>query len=500
MQIARSVSIFFLLAFLTHGLTYGQIDLDDMAGDLEEALTFTKYPTYPQYVEMMQLFADSYPEICRLDTFGTTNQGRLLLALKISDKVHENEAEAAFLYTATMHGNELVGYPLMLRLARHLLEGYGNDPEATGLVDSLAIWINPLANPDGTFKGGDHRVDYAIRENDPPGTGAGYDLNRNFPDILKGELDDTTGRPLENRHMMNFLGERLFSLSANIHAGWELVNYPWDYDLVFHPDDAWYQFISREYVDEVHSADPDYMIMENNGITHGASWYDIPGSRQDYMNYHLGGREVTLELSFSKYLDSDSLESFWMKNQRSFLYYMTQATYGIRGRVNSSVSGAPVKAEVSIDGHDNPQSVVYSSADKGDFYRLIKGGTYDVTFSADGYMPRVYTAIQLADYEAVYLYPTLDSLPNSNGTVPHRLDLRIWPNPVADQLHVGFTEVPQQELILTVLSVDGRIMLQHTSPGLDRKAILSTAFLPEGIYLLKVQSGDRTSVYRFIRE
>ncbi len=495
MPFARSVFISILLALLTFRLACGQFDQNDMAADLEQALTFNKYPTYGQYVEMMHHFAASYPEICLLDTFGTTNQGRLLLAMKISDNVHSDEAEAGFLYTAAMHGDELVGYPLLLRLINHLLTGYGNDPEVSGLVDSLAIWINPLANPDGTYKGGDHTVAGAIRTNAP-----GFDLNRTFPDISREEPDDTTERPMENRFMMQFLQEHRFSLSANIHAGAEVVNYPWDWTYDRHPDDAWYQLISRDYVDEAHSVDPVYMTMENNGITHGADWYVIQGSRQDYVNYYLGGREVTLELSYAYFLDSDSLESFWQKNHRSLLYYMTQATCGIRGQITGTVSGAPVVARVSIAGHDDPHSVVYSRAGHGDFYRMIKEGSYDVTFSAEGYQPRVYTAVQVSDYKAVCLYPTLDSVAAFTGPDPLALPLKIWPNPVRDLLQVEWTELPEEHLVLTVLSVEGKINWQQTIPRSQKKAFISTGFLPAGIYLLRAQSGGLTSTQRFIRE
>ncbi|MCK4879584.1 MAG: hypothetical protein KAS82_02955, partial [Bacteroidales bacterium] len=81
-----------------------QFDDSDMALDVTEALTFRKYPTYYHYLEMMHRFASDYPEICRLDTFGTSREGRLLLALKISDNVELDEPEASFLYTSTMHG------------------------------------------------------------------------------------------------------------------------------------------------------------------------------------------------------------------------------------------------------------------------------------------------------------------------------------------------------------------------------------------------------------
>ena len=86
-----------------------QFDDSDMALDLAEALGFQKYPTYYQYLEMMEGFAASYPDICRLDTIGLSTRGRLLLALKISDYVDVDEPEAAFLYSSTMHGNEIAG-------------------------------------------------------------------------------------------------------------------------------------------------------------------------------------------------------------------------------------------------------------------------------------------------------------------------------------------------------------------------------------------------------
>ena len=41
-----------------------------MAQTVEEMYAWDKYPTYDVYVAMMQQFADSYPELCRLDTIG----------------------------------------------------------------------------------------------------------------------------------------------------------------------------------------------------------------------------------------------------------------------------------------------------------------------------------------------------------------------------------------------------------------------------------------------
>ena len=59
------------------------------------------------------------------------------------------------------------------------------------LVDKLSIWINPLANPDGSY-----RADWGTSLlNATRYTAEGIDLNRDFPAPGLGEADDTTGRP-----------------------------------------------------------------------------------------------------------------------------------------------------------------------------------------------------------------------------------------------------------------------------------------------------------------
>ncbi len=137
-----------LLALLMAGQTgYGQLGPTDMASDLDEAFTFTKYPTYFQYDTMMHQLAAEHPETCRIDTFGYSRQGRLLLALKISDNAALDEDEPKFLYTGTMHGDELVGYVLLLRFADFLLSNYGLNTEVTSLMSQVEIWINPLSQP-----------------------------------------------------------------------------------------------------------------------------------------------------------------------------------------------------------------------------------------------------------------------------------------------------------------------------------------------------------------
>ena len=470
-----------------------QFDDSDMAQDLDEALTFTKYPTYPQYVEMMQYFSETYPDICRLDTFGSSVQGRLLLALKVSKNAELDEPEAAFFYTSSMHGNELVGYPLMLRLANYLLSGYGIDTEVTKLLDNLAIWINPLSNPDGTYyPNNDSSVAQSIRNN-----AVGVELNRDFPDPARAEPDDTTGRAKETKEMMELLREHRFNLSANIHSGAEVVNYPMDHTDSLHADDPWYRFVSREYADEAKAVDPDYMALFEDGITNGAAWYKIFGGRQDYVNVYLGGREITLELSNAYRMESVYLDEYWQKNERSLLNYMSQCLYGIRGKVTGQETGDPIRARIYVENHDSAYSAVHSSATHGDYYRLIKEGNYDLVFSAPGYLNDTILGVTVTDYQATLLNVQLEpfglSVPVQEAPV-----FRIYPNPAVHTFMVEPENVPKGELELSLHTLDGR-MIYHKLHSYHGSGIeLSTKQMEPGIYLLRCTIGSLSEVQRLM--
>ena len=463
-----------------------QFDDSDMALDLTEAFTFQKYPTYDQYLQMMRHFASTYPSICRLDTLGRSEEGRLLLALKISDFVELEEAEANFLYSSSMHGDELVGIVLLLRLADHLLTGYGFDYEVTTLVNNLAIWINPLANPDGSYSADENSsLKNATRE-----TVKGIDLNRNFPVPGESTHDDTTGMALENKQMMQFLINHRFSMSANIHAGAEVVNYPWDHTQTPHADDEWFRFISGEYADEAMAVDPDYMFgWPDNGITNGATWYVVKDGRQDYVTYYLGGREVTLELSNEKQLGSDLLEAHWDKNQRSLLNYMSQCLYGIRGFVTDKENGSPIGATIRIPGHDSSYSVVQSTANHGDYYRLIREGTYDLVVSAPGYLTDTILSVTASDYQATLVDIQLMRDPTL-GAPAHgpALGFRVYPNPAREMVYIEPIDPEPGTLEIRITDISGALIQSTVSEYSGSPIPWPIDLLDQGFYLIHITS------------
>jgi murein tripeptide amidase MpaA len=93
----------------------------EMANSCEQMRSWDYYPTYETYVSLLYQFEEDYPNLCRIENIGTTVNNREILFAKISDNVDVNEDEPEFMYTATIHGDELVGYVLMLRLIDYLL-------------------------------------------------------------------------------------------------------------------------------------------------------------------------------------------------------------------------------------------------------------------------------------------------------------------------------------------------------------------------------------------
>lgn len=359
------------------------------------------YPTYEGYVSIMNEFATDHPDMCEIIDLGTLASGRKILVAHINNG--ETDGKPKFFYSSTIHGDETTGWMLMLRLIDYILE----NPTATecqNVLDNIDLYIAPLTNPDGTYHGGNSTVNGATRYN-----AYGVDMNRNYPDPNGGPHPDGEEYQLETQWLMQFAYDIPFVMGANYHGGAEVVNYPWDNTYTLHPDDAWFILTGREYADLTHEVSSSYMIDLNNGITNGAQWYMIGGGRQDFMNGYAECREVTVECSGTKLPPANQMPTFWNYNKESIFAFMNQCLYGIHGVVTDAESGLPIEATITIVGHDNEYSTVSSHLPAGDYHRPIKGGTYNVRITANGY-EAYETQVTVADNETVTLNAQLTAL------------------------------------------------------------------------------------------
>ena len=453
------------------------------------------YPTYDLYETMMEEYALNYPDICILEEIGTLPSGRKLLTLKITDNVNEEEAEPKFFYTSSMHGDETAGYVLLMHYIDHLLCNYGSDSHITTLVNEIEIWINPLANPDGTYTNNDNTVNGATRSN------ANFiDLNRNYPDPEAGPNPDGESTQPETAAFIAFHETHHFDMSCNMHGGAEVVNYPYDTWSTHHADHDWWNHVSNEYADSCQANSPNgYFNDFGNGVTNGYDWYSINGGRQDYLCFFEHGREMTLELSDQKLLSESELVEHWEYNYPSLINYMEQSLFGIRGIVTDSLTTEPLMAEVFITGHDYDNSHVFSRLPHGNYHRYLKEGNYNLTFSADGYISKTISA-NIVDNETQFLDVQLaQQLDVDVNEILEDTAISLFPNPTESILHFSMETDGVQKVQIQLFDILGRVVLQNEfqsdQTGINEQLDLTT--LQVGTYIFEASTSE-SSVYRKI--
>ena len=372
-----------------------------MASTVNQMQNIDHYPTYEVYDSLMHNFVKDYPELCRLEVVTTLPSERQILALKISSNVElDNTDKPEVLCTATMHGDEGICTTTALSFCKHLLSSYGTDRKVSRLLDSIEFWIIPIFNPDGMFKGGNSTISGSTRSNKN-----GYDLNRNYPSVNSNS--GNTRQP-ETTAMMEFFANHHFSLSTNLHSGNECFNYPWDTWSRLTADDAWWRLVGGAYRDTAqHNSASGYFTdgcgHSANGLTNGCAWYSISGGQQDWANYYMHCREVTIEVCGTKEPTSTTtIANIWQYNKNALLNFYAESLNGVRGTVTNA-AGQPLAATITIAGHDKDNSWIETDARVGDYHRYLKGGTYNLTFEAEGYEAQTISNVKVTDGQPTWL-------------------------------------------------------------------------------------------------
>jgi hypothetical protein len=456
-----------------------------------QATLGTWYPTYEQYDSIMHRFQTNYPSLCQLTEIGKSIQGRSIYFLKVSSDVQQHLSKPVIMYSSNMHGNELAPYALLLRMINDILSNT-NQSQIKFLLDSCELWICPLANPDGTYYGGNDSIFGAIRYNVN-----NVDLNRNFPDPAEGAHPDGNDWQPENIAVMNFLKKHPPVLSANFHSGAELVNYPWDTWPWGHPDSTWYAYISGQYADTVQRYGPPgfFTDVSASGISDGYDWYRVTGGRQDYVNYFMHGREVTLEFDEDKLAPESELDEYWNIHYRSLFNYLLQCKYGIRGRITDKESGKPLKAMITIPGHDNYQSFIYSDSTNGMFYRMLSPGMYNLQVVAPGYVTQSSENIVLNDTSTIRIDFQLTAL----DTLAPWYDLVLFPNPAREQIYLKSQFINGSSVSVKVLDIFGHVLKSFIFGNPVNEIPVDINDLTPGTYFLQFQTQTFTKTLRFIK-
>ncbi|XP_067864382.1 carboxypeptidase D-like [Heptranchias perlo] len=350
-----------------------------------------RHHNYADMEILLRKYSTEYPAITHLYTVGKSVKQRNLYVMEISDNpgIHEM-GEPEFKYIGNMHGNEVVGRELLLNLIEYLCQNFGTDPEVTNLVTKTRIHIMPSMNPDGYEMSKEGDMNGVVGRNNSNN----FDLNRNFPDQFF-QISDP--RQPETLAVIDWLNKIPFVLSANLHGGSLVVNYPYDDDAdgiaVYSrsPDDAIFQQLALSFAKEnspmfeghpCKNIYPDEYFAQ--GITNGANWYNVPGGMQDWNYLQTNCFEVTIELGCYKFPYANNLPKYWNQNKKSLLQFIKQVHRGVKGFVLDATNRKGIdNATIIVAEVNHP----VRSAKDGDYWRLLVPGAYKITASARGYIP-----------------------------------------------------------------------------------------------------------------
>ena len=139
-----------------------------------------QYTSYDECVDFFKAAQKSHPELFKVETIGTTWEGREIIAVNITKNVQTHSQKPALFFTGTIHAREWIGIELSLSFAKYILEHIEYDPQLISLLDKSTLYMVPCANPDGFEYSRNHFSFWRKNRRKNADGSFGVDLNRNF--------------------------------------------------------------------------------------------------------------------------------------------------------------------------------------------------------------------------------------------------------------------------------------------------------------------------------
>lgn len=243
--------------------------------------------------EMLQELDDMhtlYPNLITakapIDNY-TTEEGRSIYYVKISDNPNADENDPEMLFTAIHHAREPAAMQQLIFYMWYLLENYDTNTKVKSIVDNTEQFFVPIVNPDGyrynqttNPNGGGY---WRKNRKNNGGGNYGVDNNRNYSyhwgeSGVSGPSGDTYNgtapfSEVENQAIKWLSEQHQFKIAVNNHTYSSLLLYPFGYaSNTPTADNAIYENIS------------DVMVQENGYINEIASaLYPAAGDSDDWM-------------------------------------------------------------------------------------------------------------------------------------------------------------------------------------------------------------------------
>jgi len=380
------------------------------------------YRNYQTMVDELMVLQALYPNLVRVESIGQSwgaqyaaqnipaylSFNHQIWAVKLSNNVYEDEDEPAFYFVGEHHAREPISMEMVMGILNHLLEGYGIDPEITGIINSSEIWLVPLLNPDG------HKLvidesDIWWRKNiydnngnssidtDEWGYGAdGIDLNRNYG--YKWGFINASSDPywvtyhgtspfseIETQAFRDLILSRKFIAGISYHTYGEYVLYPLGYmPNIVSPDTAEMQALAIAMASTIpKQGSGTYTPMPSYSL------YPVSGSSDDWLYGERGIYGFTIEMADEFIPPAASVPTIVANNiNAAKLLLKRKNSKMLKGHVTDALTGAPLEAMIFVEGMDNSPIKTNQSMSEpvfGAYYRFLPVGTHRVNYTCPGY-------------------------------------------------------------------------------------------------------------------
>jgi hypothetical protein len=262
--------------------------------------------------DQLHTIAATYPHIAQLKSIGNSIQQRPILAMRLTNE-KAGGGKPQVLFLATHHAREWVATEMAMRLIKYLTSSYGSDARVTDLLDTVEVWIIPVANPDGyQFTFTTERLwRKNLRDNDGDGQitiADGVDLNRNF--AARWGYDDEGSSSLwsaedyrgtapnsepETQAVVDFVQSHDFKFILSYHTYGDWILYPWGWQ--------WQTPSLDDPIYVAQSGTDDNPAIWDSILSHGydpgvgAELYTTNGDFNDWSYSELGIPSYTVELT-----------------------------------------------------------------------------------------------------------------------------------------------------------------------------------------------------------
>jgi len=355
-------------------------------------LNWPGYHTRAEVVADLQAFEQTYPSICKLYDLQTrygaplSHDGHRIYALRISNAPDVDQDKPNLVLSANTHANELAVIEVPLYAAEQLLQGYGNDPQLTQLIDDNQIWILPNLNPDGLEYTWNNNHLWRKNRRDNGDGSIGVDMNRNYPFFWSqcGSSNNTSSGTYhgtgpasepEIQALLMFAEAEGFERLLDFHCAGPDVRHPYN-NLVENAIPA----MVRSAMDPIHNAIANAMGYPPVGTCCCGTLMEWHFSTKGTMSFLV--EFATCQDPFAQ--TAQELINTWP----GVLEHMTTPV-PMTGHVTSSNGGAPLVASITVAGHEFQDGQTVLSGGRFGRYHLWGGpGTFDVTFTAEDHLPQ----------------------------------------------------------------------------------------------------------------